>query len=243
MRGRYRAAFAGRHQAAAIEVTAIRSRFRRLTIINGLVAGMRTDRMRMLLFNILRDKADLLMLLAFVIVRIYLLAVESFADGFDVFFEPFVGKEATGLAGGGSRTRQRASSFGDVRQELRRLERVGLLLEELVVQRGLTGLLRLLRGLTGGKLGLRALQSSALSSSAKTGKSLRSTSAHAVKLLPQRSLLLGRARALRVLLLSQAAKTRSRAAVQTRQTLTGLSQAGQIGLLRAKIDALLLLGG
>ena len=83
------------------------------------------------------------------------------------------------------------------------MERVALLLQELIVQRLVLRLLGLLFHRTGGKLRLTTLQGSLLRASAKTGKPLADTSTDAIKPLPKRLLNLGRRSALAEKLIGQ----------------------------------------
>ena len=58
--------------------------------------------------------------------------------------------------------RERARALGNVGEKLIDLERVALLLLELIVLRSVLGLLRLLLDRAGGDLGVRALEASGL---------------------------------------------------------------------------------
>lgn len=65
------------------------------------------------------------------------------------------------------------------------MERIGLLLQELVVERLQAGLSGLLLSLTGGQLSLSTLQSGSLSPCAERGQLLSRTSPHAVEALSE----------------------------------------------------------
>ena len=76
--------------------------------------------------------------------------------------------------------RQRARAFSNVRQELRGLKRISLLLQELIIQRLQGCLIGLLRRKARLLLGLRALQARRLGTSAKRAELLRCIGPHAV---------------------------------------------------------------
>ena len=127
-----------------------------LGVVHGLVATRETHGLRVMLLDLLRQQTDLGAVVALVVVAVDRLAVVRLADRLDVLFQPFVGQEAARLRRGRGRTGERARALGDIREELRRLERIRLLLQELVVEGGVLRLLRLLLLLTGSKLGLSA---------------------------------------------------------------------------------------
>ena len=140
------------------EVPALRRVVGRLPVVDRLVATRETHGLRVMLLDLLRQQTDLGAVVALVVVAVDRLAVVRLADRLDVLFQPFVGEEAARLRRGRGRTGKRARSFGDIREELRRLERIRLLLQELVVEGGVLRLLRLLLRLASGELRLRALQ-------------------------------------------------------------------------------------
>ena len=146
------------------------------------------------------------------------------------------------------------------------MERVTLLLQELVIESLLASLFGLLLDLTGTELRLRALQASRLRTLPETGESLRSTGTHAIALLSQRRLLLSCREALPELLLAEALQTLRLLAVKTRQrlsesrlllcragahaesllaepseALTGLLQCCTVSLISCEVHTLLLL--
>ncbi len=121
---------------------------------------------------------------------------------------------------GRGRTGKRAGAHRDVREELRHLERIALLLQELVVESLFASLFSLLLDLPRTEHRLRALQASSLRTLPKTGERLRCTRAHAVALLSQLSLLLSRREALPELLLTEACETLRLLAVDARQRLS-----------------------
>ena len=132
-------------------------------VIDSLVAARKANGIRMMLLDILRNEADLLRTLVALVAEFDdLLTVVGPADVFDVFLKPLVRKERRGLRSGRGRAGQCARALGNVGQELRRLERIRLLLEELVVERRLPRLLRLLLQRAGANLCLSTLKRSGL---------------------------------------------------------------------------------
>ena len=122
----------------------------------------------MTLLDILRQQSKLLAAIAaLVVVLVDRLAIMRAANLLDIFLQALVREEAARLVGRRGRTRQRARTFRNVRKELGSLERIAFLLQVLVVQRSLAGLLRLLAKLAGSHLSLSALQASSLGSSAQ----------------------------------------------------------------------------
>ena len=174
-----------------------------LRVVDGLVAPGEADSLGVLLLDLLRHQADLGAGVALVVVAVDRLAVVRLADVLDVLLQPPVGEEAAGLRGGGRRAGERAGAFGDVREELRRLERIRLLLQELVVEGGVLRLLRLLLRLASGELRLRTLQRRPLSPLAKRRKLLRRVGPHVVDALAKVGVGRRRPRTLPVLLLAQ----------------------------------------
>ena len=134
------------------------------------------------------------------------------------------------LGGGRGRSRQRAGAFGDIRHELRRLERVGLLLQELVIEGRILCLLGLLLQGARTELRLRPLKRRLLRARAEARQGLGRARAHAVNTLAERGQLRAGAGALGVSLLPNTGKLPGR-----------LLQGGAVGLLRRQVDALLLL--
>ena len=96
------------------------------------------------------------------------LAVECFANRLLVVLQALVGEEAARLLGSCGAPAQGTSSFCDIRQKLIDLERIRLLLLELVIKRGILRLLCLLFERPGAQLCLRTLQSCRLCSRAKS---------------------------------------------------------------------------
>jgi hypothetical protein len=125
-------------------------------IVNRFEPGFFADGFGMMLFDVLGEQADLFLRRTFITEFDDVFPVEGFANGFDVLFQPLVGKEWRGLRRGGGRSRQRAGALRDVGEELRDLERVALLLEELVIKRGLSRLGGLLLRCAGAELRLGA---------------------------------------------------------------------------------------
>ena len=201
----------------------------RLGVVHGLIAAREAHGLGVALLDLLRQQADLGAVVALVVVAVDRLPVVRLTDGLDVLLQPLVGEEAARLRRGRGRARQRAGALRDVREELGRLERIGLLLQKLVVESLILRLLGLLLLLTGGKLGLspgegralsagpqcgqllRGLSASAVNVLAEAGQPARAAEALSVLLLGQRSLLLGCRRALPVKLLPEAGLRRGEA--------------------------------
>ena len=136
-----------------------------------------------LLLDLLGQKADLSAVFAIIAVAIDRLAIVGLTDGPDVLLQAFVGAEAAGGGAGRGRARKRARALRDVRQELGDLERIALLLQELIIHGGLASLLRLLLDLTGGKLRLSAGKARSLQPLPKGGKLLGRLSASVIDAL------------------------------------------------------------
>ena len=129
-----------------------------------------------------------------------------------------------------SRSRQSACALGDIRHELRRLERVGLLLQELVVESRILRLLGLLLQGARTELRLRPLKRRRLRARTEARQGLGRARTHAVNTLAERGQLRAGAGALGVSLLPNTGELPGR-----------LLQGGAVGLLRRQVDALLLL--
>ena len=116
----------------------------------------------MALLSILGRETDVGVGLTLVLEPDDVLAFIRLTNFLDVFLEALVRKEWGGLRSGRRRARQRSGALSDIRQELRGLEWVRLLLKELVVERSEASLLRLLLGLAGRHLGLSASEAGGL---------------------------------------------------------------------------------
>ena len=145
----------------------------------------------MILLDVLGHEADLRRVITLVVVLVDRLAIERLADRRNILLEAAIREQTARLVGRCGRSGQCASAFRDAGKELRNLERIGLLLEELVVERRETGLLRCLLCLTSGKLRLCTRQTRTLRTLAKCRKLLRRARANAVEALTNRLLLLG----------------------------------------------------
>src|ERR1043166_8952121 len=101
-----------------------------LVVVHRTIAASKPHGVRMPALNLLGAQAHARGRIALVAEGDDILAVEGLADRTDILLQALVGEQAARLRGGGGRARKRSRSLGDVGQELRRLERVGLLLEE-----------------------------------------------------------------------------------------------------------------
>ena len=237
------------HRRATIgEVPTMRCILSSTVVIHSLVAASKTDSLRMLALNVLRNQTNLSAALPLVVVAVDRLPIEGLANLMDILLEALVRKERGRLRRCRRRARIGASPHGNVGKELRHLERVALLLEELIIEGRVLRLLRLLFLRSGSQLRRGTLQGGALCASAKGGKVLRRLLAHAVDALPQASNLLPSRQALTELLLSQACKlagsggTLAKLLLANTHHLTGANlQGGAISLLSAKANPLLLL--
>ena len=191
-----------------------------LVVIDGTIPTSQAHGFGVMLFNILRDQTNPRAGLALVLVPHDVLAIEGLTDLLDIILQAAVRKERLRRGGAGicGRTRQRASAHGDIRQELRDLERIALLLQELVVIRRVLCLLRLLLDSASAKLRLGPLEGALLGLSAQPSHTLPVALAHAVQALASASeggtiglrgckllglLLLGRCKGLPVALVHQ----------------------------------------
>lgn len=192
-----------------------------LVIINGLDPTILTDSVRMLLLDLIGHIADVCLLRFIPLISEFVdrQTVFGFANLPDVFLDLAVREERGGLLRGRGRTGKCAGAHRDIREELRHLERIALLLQELIIESLFASLFGLLLDLTGTEHRLRALQASSLRTLPKTGERLRCTRAHAIALLSQLSLLLRRREALPELLLAEACKTLRLLAVDACQRL------------------------
>ncbi len=116
-------------------------------------------------------------------VAIDLLAVVKLTNGLNIILESHVREERSRLLRGGGAARQRARAHGDVRKELRHLERIPTLLKELLITSRSVGLLSLLLQRASANLSLRALQRGLLRTRAEPRQGLGGLSAHAIKAL------------------------------------------------------------
>ena len=163
-----------RHQTAARILSRALRILRGLLVVNSLVASHEANSFGMLLFNILRHKADLGALLAFILITIDWLPIIGLANLLDIGLQALIREKASGLGRRCGRARQRAGSLRNVRKKLRYLEGIALLLLKLLIEGSIKRLLRLLRDLACLQLRLRALEPGALGSLAKGSKLLAS---------------------------------------------------------------------
>jgi hypothetical protein len=127
-------------------------------VVDRLVATGEADSLGVFLLDLLRQQADLIGLVALVAVAVDRLPVVGLTDGADVFLQPLIGKDGAGGRLGVALSRQGTGALRDVGEDLRGLERVGLLLLELIVEGGVLRLLGLLLHAARLELRLRALQ-------------------------------------------------------------------------------------
>ena len=146
-----------RYDTTFCEMTFLRCCVRGLPVINGLISSGQPNGLRVLLLNILSDESDLLARITLIAKANHVRTVERLADGFNIFLQPLVREEPTRLRRRGCRARKSPRALSNVRQELRCLERIALLLEKLIVFRRILRLLGLLLHLTCGELRLSAL--------------------------------------------------------------------------------------
>ena len=130
------------------------------------------------LLDVLSHEADmgLLRRIALVLELVDRKTIVRLANLFDVVLEATVGEERRGLCLRSGRTGQSARPLGNVGEELGRLEGIGLLLQELIVEGGKARLLRLLRHSACGQRVLTALLGSGLGGSPNTRKLASSSS-------------------------------------------------------------------
>ena len=136
----------------------------------------------MALLDVLGHETDLGLARAPLVVEpVDRLAAVRGADLVDVLLEVAIGEERRALRGRAlrRRARQRARAHGNVGQELRHLERIALLLQELIVERAVERLLRLLLERAAGQQRLIGREAAVEEAAAEVGELLRGARAHA----------------------------------------------------------------
>ena len=190
-----------------------------------------------MLLNVLSDKTDSRSRFVLIPKLDDLLAVKRLTNRLNSLLEALVREDRHRLVRGRRGPRKRASAFRDICQELGSLERISLLLKELVVESLLSGLLCLLAECTGPNLCLSRAKGILLGLSTQTGECLRSRRPHAVLGLSKASQLLGCPSAHTILLLGQSGLLGRLSGSLTKLLLT---QGGKV-LTNASLLAVLLL--